>query len=627
MASDTKIFTVDKFLGVNEAADGYTELKMGEASKMENFFITDAGNLTVRPGVQRVDMDGERDPATILASWAGYMSEQEYLVICDFADGTDRLWMYVPDENDADRHRVFLRQDGALGLSSPENAMVKIFPFGGKIYVMSREKTVVYSEGSFLEEAPYVPLVVTGADPAGGGTSLENLNLLTPLRRIDYSADGTSTAYVLPDEAIGVTAITIDNEAQSVEGAGSFDEAAHTFTFSTAPVKGVGNVEFTYTTDSEAAEENRLRIAACPLVEAYNGSTDTRLFVAGDGTNLCYYTGVPQSGEVTALYFPAMNEVAVDMSGSPVTGLVRHYSKLLVFKPDGAYTISYEPVTLSDGSTIAGFYLRSANREFGNEILGQIQTVNNYPRTVTKNGIYEWRITTSYYKDERYATRISDRVDRSIRGADIRNIITCDDNYSKTYYVFLNDSLGTVLVNRYDLSREGVWCVYRSERFRNVKKAMVFGGAMVFVTETEAFYLEDSASLDAPAESGGEGVPIGAVWESGYMDFGVDYKRKYSSRIYVSMLPETRGRMTVTASTDRRESYMEKVLTAGVFSFENLGFADWTFNLLETPKIQRVRLKIKKFVYYKLIFRVEEPGARATVLGFDQQVRFASLVK
>lgn len=627
MSSDTKMFTVDKFLGVNEAADGYTELKMGEASKMENFFITDACNLTVRPGVQRIDMDGEREPAPILACWAGRMSEREYLVICDFAEGVDRLWMYVTDDQDADGHRVFYRQDGALGLSSGENAMVKIFPFGGKIYVMSRAKTVVYNGEGFQEETPYVPLVVTGAAPAGGGTALESLNLLSALRRIDYSADGTSTAYVLPEEAAGVTAITIDNESRDVAEAGSFDVAAHTFTFAAAPTKGVGNVEFTYTTDAAQAEANRLRILRCPLVEAYNGSTDTRLFVAGDGSNLCYYTGVPQSGAVTALYFPAMNEVAVDMSGSPVTGLVRHYSKLLVFKPDGTYTISYEPVTLADGSTVAGFYLRSANREFGNDVLGQVQTVNNYPRTVTKDGIYEWRITSSYYQDERYAKRISDRVDRSIKSADIGRVVTCDDNYGKTYYVFLNDSQGTVLVNRYDLNGDGVWCIYHSERFRDVKQAMVFGGAMVFVTETEVFYFDDTASVDAPEAGGAESLPIGAVWESGYMDFGADFKRKYSSRIYVSMLPESRGRMTVTASTDRRENYMEKVLTAGVFSFENLGFADWTFNLLETPKIQRVRLKVKKFVYYKLVFRVEVPGARATVLGFDQQVRFSSMVK
>lgn len=629
MASQTgtKMFTVDKFLGINEAADGYTELKMGEASKMENFLVTDAFNLTVRPGIQRIDYDMERDPAPILASWAGYVEKQEYLLICDFLNGVDRLWLYIVDKEQADEHKLFYRQDGALGLTEAENAYVKIFPFGGNLYVMSKVKTVVFKDGQFREEVPYVPLVITGANPAGGGTTLENLNLLSAERRVEYSADGTSTAYVLPAEAVGVTKIVIDNVVQTVSGVGSFNTSNHTFTFNTAPIKGVANVEITYTTDAAAAEANRMQIIRCPLVEAYNGSTDTRLFVAGDGTNMCYYSGVTHSGDVTATYFPAMNEVAVDMSGSPVTGLVRHYSKLLVFKPDGTYTISYEPVTLTDGNTVAGFYLRSANRELGNDVLGQVQTVNNYPRTVTKDGIYEWRITSSFYQDERYAKRISDQVETSIRAADISKFVACDDNYGKTYYLFLNDELGTVLVNRYDLNRDGIWCIYRADLLKHVQKAMVYGGTMVFVTEKEVFYFDEASSVDAPEEFGGESTQIKAVWESGYMDFGADFRRKYSSRIYVSMLPESRSMMSVTASTDRRETYMEKSLRNDVFGWDNVGFANWTFNLSVIPKIQRVRLKVKKFVYYKLIFKVEEPGARATVLGFDQQVRFSSMVK
>lgn len=628
MKSGTKMFTVDKFLGINEAADGFTELHMGEASKMENFFVTDAFNLTVRPGIQRIDYDMERDPAPIIASWAGYVEKQEYLLICDFKDGKDRLWLYVVDPDDeVDEHKVFYRQIGALGLAAAENAMVKIFSFGGKLYVMSAAKTVYFENGTFKEELPYVPLVITGAAPSGGGATLENLNLLSAERRVEYSADGSSTAYVLPPEAIGVTKIVIDNAEKVVASIGSFNASSHTFTFSTAPTKGVGNVEITYTTDAEEAERNRMQIIRCALVEAYNGSTDTRLFVAGDGTNMCYYSGVTLSGAVTATYFPAMNEVAVDMSGSPVTGLVRHHSKLLVFKPDGTYTISYEPVTLTDGTTTAGFYLRSVNRELGNDVLGQVQTVNNYPRTVTKDGIYEWRITSSFYQDERYAKRISDRVETSIRAADITKFVSCDDNYGKTYYIFLNDSTGTVLVNRYDLSKEGIWCIYRADLLKNIQKAMVFGGTMIFATDSDVFYFDRTSTVDAPAEAGGDSTPIKAIWESGYMDFGADFQRKYSSKIYVSMLPQSRSMMSVTASTDRRETYMEKLLRNDVFDWNNVGFANWTFNMSIIPKIQRVRLKVKKFVYYKLIFKVEEPGARATVLGFDQQVRYSSMVK
>ena len=45
-SNGTKLFTVDKFLGINKSGDGETELKMGEASRMENFMISDAFNLT-----------------------------------------------------------------------------------------------------------------------------------------------------------------------------------------------------------------------------------------------------------------------------------------------------------------------------------------------------------------------------------------------------------------------------------------------------------------------------------------------------------------------------------------------------------------------------------------------------
>ena len=624
-SNGTKLFTVDKFLGINKSGDGETELKMGEASHMVNFLISDAFNLTLRPGIRRVDFMQERIPAPILASWAGHVGEPEYFVVCDFAEGTDRLFLYTRKETG--EHELFLRQDGALGLTSAEGAKVKIFAFAGKLYVMSAVKTVAFENGSFKEQVPYVPLVLIGAAPAGGGTTLENLNLLSSKRRIEFNGDGESKEYHFPKEARSVVSVTVDNVGQVVSTAGTFDAVKNVFTFNEVPAKGVGNVAFTYDTNAALAEENRMRIVNCPLAEAYNGSTDTRLFVAGDGSNICYYSGVTQAGEATAMYFPAMNEVAVDMSDSPITGLVRHYSKLLVFKPDGTYTISYEPVTLADGSTVAGFYLRSANREFGNDVSGQVQTVNNYPRTITKDGIYEWRITSSYYKDERYAQRISDKVDSILRDADISRIVTCDDNYRKTYYVFLNDSQGTVLVNRYDLNRDGIWCVYRSNLCMNVQKAMMHEGDMIFVTDTDSFCFDEAQTRDAALVSGENPQPIKAVWESGFMSFGADYKRKYSSIIYISVKPQFNSAITVTAETDKRDDYMEKTVENTVFQWSNANFPDWTFITNDRPTINRVRLKVKKFVYYKLIFKVETEGATATILGFDQQVRFASMAK
>lgn len=619
------MFTVDKFLGINESGDGDTELKMGEASKMENFTITDAYNLSLRPGVRRIDFAAERDPAPLLSAWSGFLGQRDLLLLCDFSGGTDRLFVYERGEDEG--HTLIHRQEGVLGLTEYANAKVNIFTFNGDLYVMSSGHTVIYDGEQFVRKEPYVPLVIAGADPAGGGTTLENINLLTGKRRMTFSADGTSTAYILPQEAEGVAGIIIDNVAQDVASAGAFDAAIKAFNFTTAPTKGVGNVEITYTVHPLTEEAARMQIINCTLHEEYNGSTDTRLFVAGDGTNRCYYTGVTQEGEPSALYFPAMNEVAVDMSGSAITGLVRHYSKLLVFKNDGTHSISYEPVTLTDGNTIAGFYLRPMNREFGHEIMGQVQTVNNYPRTITKDGIYEWRITSSYYKDERYANRISDMVEYSLSRADISKVVTCDDDFQKNYYVFLNDYEGTVLVNRYELNKGNTWCVYKSSLFKNVRFAMIHGGKLVFCNETEAFQFDDDLTTDAALEPGGEAQQIKAKWESGFMHFGADFRRKYSSEIYVSVQPQSNSQIIVTAETDKRSDYLEKTIENDVFQWSNVDFNTWDFNTNDRPTINRVRLKVKKFVYYKLVFRIDKPGAQGTILSVDQKIRFASMAK
>lgn len=618
----TQMFTVDQFLGINESGDGDTELKMGEASRMENFTITDAYNLALRPGVRRFDAEAERTPAPILAAWSGFLGDRDYMVLVDVYGGADRIFMYKTSNVGGVISNV---QSGALGLTTALNATVRIFPFNGELYIMSSGKTVVYDGETFVERDPYVPLVIAGASPAGGGTTLENINLLTPLRRETFSADGTSTAYHLPTEATSVSKVIIDNVEYAPSAVGSF--SGNVFTFKNAPTKGVGNVEITYKADAATSEETRRQILACELHEEYNGSTDTRLFVAGNGTNVCFYTGVTQDGEPSALYFPAMNEVAVDMSGSSITGLVRHYSKLLVFKNDCTHSISYEPVTLTDGSTVAGFYLRPMNKEFGNETMGQVQTVNNYPRTITKDGIYEWRITSSYYKDERYASRISDMVAQTLRNADISRIVTCDDDYHKTYYVFLNDEDGTVLVNRYNLGKGNVWCIYKSTMCKNVRFALIHNGDMVFVNSLETFKFDSTISRDDPVEKGGISQDIFAVWESGFMNFGADFRRKYSSEIYISVLPEASSRIVVTAQTDKRDSYIEKDVNRQIFTFADLNFGSFTFNMNDSPSISRLRLKVKKFIYYKLIFRIDGDGSRGTILSYDQKIRYGSMAK
>ena len=635
MGRSQSVSRIDKFLGINESDDSGTELKLGEASKMVNWRITDGANIETRPGFERANIRdipvAGMENAVITGMWTGYLTENRYMVLLfgglGQADYDSLIAVYTPQEG-SDFQCVSYQTVSAVTTGHPNN----IFYFSGMLYAFLGDTLVVSldidSETGQLVVSDghiYCPVTVTGAAPAGGGTALEQLNSLHRDFRMKYSSDGQSAAYVLSPAAVSVKSVLVDTTLYDNPSAiGSYNAQTHTFTFASGhiPPEGINNVVFTCSQEEAQFQKNREKFFRMPYCEAYNGSTDSRLFFYGDGTNTACYTGVPADG--TGLYIPAMNEVAVDFSDSPITSMVRHYSKLMVFKPDGAATITYEPVTLEGGDVIAGFYLRNASREIGNEAPGQVQTVNNYPRTLFKNDVYEWRVTSSYYQDERYAKRISDRIRKTISSGDISKMVTCDDNLTNTYYIFLNDGTGRILVNNYHLD---VWSIYQSELAKDVKYLKVFAGHLLFATESDLFYATNSNSYDAPVTAGGEKLPIEAVWESGYMHFGADYLRKYSSDIWVSALPQASSAMVITAATDRRDEYAQKRVGNNILDWSNIDFGHFSFSTSRAPKLRRVKLKVKKFVYYKLIFLVNEPGARAAVLSIDQTVRYAGYAK
>ena len=619
-----KTVTVNKFLGLNQSPNGSTGLALGEASVAENFYITDDYKLKTRPGVSILNQ--YQKGGTFKALWNGLLGDSRWTLII-YQDGHDeQLTMTAKARNAAAQAAG---NDGDYTLNLHYLHPVKVFSYGDSVWIVGADvydtscpriyRLTAAGDGGFTLESSrgYYPLVSSGNSAGGGGTTLEPLNLLADHFRIQFSADGESTEYHLPSMASAVDKVLVDGVAVTD---GDYNSTHHIYTFSDPPVNGVNNIEFVCfyrDPDRTAAVEKFLKMRH---TEAYNGSTDSRMFFYGDGTNICYYTGVPTYGE--GLYLPAGYEIAVDSSASAITGMRRHYTRLMAYKADGTFSINYEPVTLADGTVTAGFYVHPASRDVGNDMDNQIQTVGNFPRTLCGGSLFEWRHTASYYQDERYAKRIGQQVSLYLQDADPSKIVTCDDDASRTYYMFLNDGYGTVLVNRYELD---VWTVYTGSVFDGVRYADGFHGDLLFANDNTVFYFDPSSAFDAVY--GGRQLPIPCRWESGFMSFGADYLRKYSSTLWVSMLPEVSSNMEITVQTDRRDEYMTKTAGRPLLDFGAVDFSHFSFLISRAPKIQRIKLKVKKFVYYKLIFRVDSPGARATVLGYDQQIRYASYVK
>lgn len=685
-SSREKVFPCKAWLGLHESPDGDTKLKFGEASAMRNWVITRDRNLKVRPGediisglcrsyalvvastIEDARTDSETSSTLKMYPTAAASADGKIILSGDAAvvdadtasqyagyywrETKFKVWQLVSCETEYGKHIWRMKRAKAVSSSSnPKVAglwqgkvngaeyvlaacdgklwklydgewkkeaigdvdttgSVRIFGFSEKAYILDGKKYRVWDGTSLSEVSGYVPLILVSALPSGSGTELEQINKLSGKRRVQYSPDGTAAVFQLPET--GLASIdSVKVNAQAVTG-WTADAEKGTVTFSAAPAAGTNTVEIAYTTGTNF----RAQVEAMRFSELYNGAQDTRVFLYGDGSNQILYSGLDTDGNARADYFPDLNVANVGEANSPVTGLIRHYSRLIAFKTDSTYSISYNTITMEDGRVTAGFYITPVNRTIGNSAVGQVMLVSNSPRTLHGQDCYEWsnvsRYSSNLSSDERQAKRISDRVYETLSGMDPEKCVCWDDDYSQQYFISYGK---TALVHNYAADAWYYFSDFDAVCFLSFKGKLYFGTSL-----GELRILDD-------AERSNAGEEIDAYWESGSMDFGEDFRRKYIAQIWVGLKPTENSEVTVTVQTDRKSVYNEKIVQRKMASFANADFSDWSFVTNYKPFMQRLKIKAKKVTYYKMIFKSRSDTTGATIVALDMRVRYNGYVK
>lgn len=591
-ATEEKVYSIQKWLGLNQAGDGDTNLKMGEASEMVNFRVTNDGALKKRPGMKALhDFGGE-----INGAWHGYVGGAEYTVVS--AGGK----LYTVD----------VAERAVSEIGTVADAHTEFFGFSEKLYILDGTQYQVWAggESSAAPVAGYVPVVLVSTAPSGGGTELQAVNKLTPKRRVWFSPDGTATDFVLPEKAIAAVTSVKNRATGDTITEFTADTASGKVKFPSAPAAGTNTIEITYVSAGDGAEVKKMRFA-----EIYNGATDNRVFLYGDGSNRALYSGLDYDGNPTAEYFPDLNVLDIGDANTPVTQLIRHYSRLIAFKTDSAYSVQYGQIALSDGRETAAFYWSPINRAIGNCAPGQVRLVDNNPLTLFNNSVYRWVNSGGYSSnltvDERQAKRVSDRVWKTLCGMDLERAYCFDDNERKEWYCVCGENAA---VYNYGLN---VWYVY--ERFP-VRYMVEFDGRLFGARGSKLVEIADEFRNDC-------GDSISARWASGNMAFGADYRRKYSAMLWVGISPVTGGELGVTIETDRKADFSKKIVSKNMATFTNANFGNWSFATSRRPEMERLKLKAKKFTYYKLIFTNDSANTTATVTSADVRVRYTGYVR
>jgi hypothetical protein len=361
---------------------------------------------------------------------------------------------------------------------------------------------------------------------------------------------------------------------------------------------------------------DREQVEKMRFAELFNGATDTRVFLYGDGTNKTIYSSTDlETGKPTAEYFPDLYEAAIGDENTPITAMIRHHSRLMVYKPTSAWSMDYNAVTTATGLVATAFYVIPVNRQLGNEAPGQVQLLENNPLTLDSDAVYQWKATTSsgnITSDNRNASRVSDRVKSTLSGFDFKKVKTFNRRYENEYWFLYN---GKACILNYG---NDTWYLYTN---------MPFLQMLEIDGEVYGFRADGSVAHVSRQYRNDDGKEIDAYAETGNMDFDRDWQLKYSPMIFVAIKPESGARVTVTVETNRRSDYPEKVVSAGLSSFVNVDFKHFSFGTNRKPQVRRLKMKVKKATFYKLVFKSFSASATATVLETDIHMRYTGNVK
>lgn len=468
-----------KFGGLDERKTFGDDLTY--ASDMKNYRITEDHTLKKRDGERLV----YQAPTAIAGLWSGYL-------------GSERHFLFIAGSK---LYRLDVAARTSQELGSVGFSPCTMFQFRQRVYIKSQE-TYCYYDGTGLQQVEgYIPLVAIGCTPAGVGETFEDVNMLSPYRRVEFHGDGKSKTFRLPETNIrGVTDLRINGSSGAPEIV-SENLSAGTFTLSFVPQEG-DVLEVTY----KMPADRRDVVLKAKGVMLFGGDTDGHVFLWGnpDAPNVRYHSELAD-GQPSAEYFPENNYTVI--GDSEITDIVSQYDRQLIFTKERAFYSYCELQTDVLGNVYASFPVYNLNGEKGSLLKNAGCIVNNEPITLCADGLNRWSSTT--VENEKNAVCFSGPVQKTM--ARLLALGQFEDlylfNLRPTGELFLFHGGTGALVYRY---RIGAWYAYTGLR---VKYPVEHEGNLYYAAGSQIRCLDASA---------GEGIgePIEAYWESPYLSMG-----------------------------------------------------------------------------------------------------------
>lgn len=427
-----------------------------------------------------------------------------------------------------------------------------------------------------VQDIAYVPTTTISAQPTGGGTSYEAVNLLTPRRINTFIGNGSATQFQVDAKNLDDTDVTAAVNGASVT-VSSVNRTTGLITLASAPANanGLANVSITF---SKTVTGYADKINQCRFAGLYGGKNDTRVFVAGNPDEPdCDW----QSGLYDPTYFPDTGYTRMGTDASAIVGYLKQYESQLVIKSGGAqeatsYLRSY--LMAEDGTAL--YPLKQGAQGAGATAPRSFATLGDLPLFLSARGV-QGAFGTAV-AEQRTIRSVSDAIiPRLETEAGLEN--ACAAVFEGKYYLAVN---GHMYIADGSLTEENgdpawfYWTEVPAQCLAVLDGRLWFGTAdgrlcRFARADEDGAYCDDDAAIDA-------------YWRTPTLPLA-DWGRVKTVRdVIPTLMPYSRSSATVQYENENG-ALLALSRNMDLFSFKTLDFSRFSFRCIPGAVSYRTR--------------------------------------
>ena len=497
------------------------------------------------------------------------------------------------------------------------------FTMNGKAYILTGNEFLVYdgAEVKPVSETAYVPTTTISANPAGGGTTYEEINLIQPKRKNGFLADGTSRVYQLDTTDIDDVLEVIVN-GNAVRGY-IVDKANGQLIFDMAPGKpAIDGQDNVFVTFRKTVSGYADRINKCTIATIYGGAGGDRVFLSGnpDMKSTDWVCSINDPS-----YWPDFGYTNIGADGTAVVGYARIGDNLAIFKEDNQQDstiyLRYVLQNASTGKTT--FAVKQGISGIGALAKRAFGYLLDEPLFVSRSGICA--LTSNEITYTQTVRNRSYYVDSKLtKEPNLKDAISAVWN---GYYILCVDGRCYILDGNQNKSYKpqsyGEY-VYECYYWENIPAScfMTWEGHLFFGTADGKLcrFNDDRENMDRYSD---DGEAIVAEWRTKATDHG-DFMRlktlmKKGSGIMVK--PYVRSSVEIVIRTNQDWGKTARTENMSAFDFNDIDFSNFSFVTTDSPQMIAFNSKTKKYSTIQIIARndkVDEGfGVFAIILLFS----------